>query len=77
MFKLCGLLGKKKNIEKELNKDVKILINEDNNSNLEMQHKKEPLIINDDSNENNDEIDDKIKIPNNNFPLYDDRTSKI
>lgn len=77
MFKLCGLLGKKKNIEKELNKDVKILINEDNNSNLEMQHKKEPLIINDDSNENNDEIDDKIKIPNNNFPLYDDRSSKL
>ena len=64
-------------LQKELKKYVKILINEDNNSNLEMQHKKEHLIINDDSNENNDEIDDKIKIPNNNFPLYDDRSSKL
>ncbi len=75
MFKLCGLLGKKKN------KDI--LINSDNNiknekeEHLELQEQ-EPLLNDDEKNINNvnEEINNKYKIPNENFPIVDDRPSE-
>jgi hypothetical protein len=83
MTKICGLLGKKKknniiNINNE--------INDENIENLELKQK-EPLLNEDNGDINNIKIineeeekkkeNNKIKIPNENFPLVDNRPSEV
>ena len=78
MFKLCGLLGKKKKKELNLIVDDKLIKNNEG-GNLELQHKADEPLINDeeDNSINNDNRDSKIKIPKENFPLVDGRPSEV
>ena len=78
MFKLCGLLGKKKNKDNNLIIDNQLIKNNDG-GNLELQHKADEPLINDDEDNsiNNVDRDSKIKIPKENFPIVDGRPSQI
>ena len=81
MCKLCGLLGKKPNKEQNLINDNNQTINNEEKVKVELQSKKnEPLLDeeNGDNSINNDEneINTKINIPNENFPLVDNRPSE-
>ena len=78
MFKLCGLLGKKKKKKLNLIVDDKLIKNNEG-GNLELQHKADEPLINDeeDNSINNDNRDSKIKIPKENFPLVDGRSSEV
>ena len=81
MCKLCGLLGNKPNKEQNLINDNNQTINNEEKVKVELQSKKnEPLLDeeNGDNSINNDEneIDTKINIPNENFPLVDNRPSE-
>ena len=77
MFKSCGCLGKKKS--KELIED------EDNNKNIKnegnhvelINQVDEPLLKEDQKDNNSEEINTKIKIPKENFPIVDDRPSNV
>ena len=75
MFKLCGLLGKKKN-KTLITNDLDKIKNYNDGGNLEMQAKERLLNDDDEQKDNNDDNDNnKIKIPNENFPLVDERPS--
>ena len=79
MFKLFGLLGKKNIKDNNLIEDNQIIKNHEGD-NLELQHKAdEPLLKDEDEEDNsinNDNKDTNIKIPNQNFPLIDNRPSQ-
>ena len=83
MTKICGLLGKKKkNNIISINNEI----NDENIENLELKQK-EPLLNEDNGDINNIKINNeeegkkeennKIKIPNENFPLVDNRPSEV
>ena len=79
MFKSCGCLGKKKSKALIEEKD------EDNNENnknegnhVELINQVDEPLLNDKQNDNNsEEINTKIKIPKENFPIVDDRPSNV
>lgn len=73
MFKSCGLLGKKKDREYISNDTDRI--KNDEGRHLELQAQ-EPLLYGDNNiNSINDERETKIKIPQENFPIVDERPS--
>ena len=78
MFKFCGLLGKKnKDIEK-LEREEKIenlLIDE--NKNIEMQNQRYDSLWSNVDEQGDEDEKNKINIPKENFPIYDERITQI